>query len=189
MKNATDILIEALELHGLPSEVGARGRISEYIKYAIHGDQTPIIESSESLKGWVVISNEDEQNLSDIESLQYVIQAFVEGWTSGEDLLCRDKNGAEHFLELSAIDPDTESHDFEILIDDDEFRDIFFKATGNFPDSDEDLDLMDFCTNYCHEIEWEKNVTLGYGVAWLKFSDGFELGFTAKGNVIVAIDQ
>ncbi|MDO9025289.1 hypothetical protein [Zwartia sp.] len=189
MKNATDILIEAIELHGLPSEVGAIGRISEYIKYAIHGDQTPIIQSSEGLKGWVVISNEDEQNFSDFDSLQYVIQAFIEGWTSGEDLLCRDKNGVEHFLELSANNLDTKSYDFEILIDDDDFRDIFFKATGDFPDSDEDLDLMDFCTNYCHEIEWEKYVTLGYEAAWLKFSDGFELGFTANGDVIVAIDQ
>ena len=105
MKNATDILIDAIEVHGLPSEVGARGRTSEYIKYALKTDQTPIIESSEGLKGWIVISNEDEENLSNLESIQCVIKAFVENSTSGECLRCHDKDGEEYFLDLSAVEP------------------------------------------------------------------------------------
>ena len=191
MKNATDNLIEAIEKHGLPTEVGARGRIGEYIKYTISGEEEPIIESSESSKGWVVIpkDGEDEANFSDIESLQSVVQAFINGQTSGEYLICIDRTGAEKMLELSADEPDTESHDFESLIDEDKLKSIISQTTGDIPDSDEELNLMSFCFNYCQEAEWEKYFTLSYGVAWLTFSDGLQLGFTAKDSCIVSIDQ
>jgi hypothetical protein len=189
MKNAADILIEVLEVHGLPSGVGARGRTSRYIKYAIKGEQTPIIESSEGLKGWIALADEDKEKLSDLDSIQSVIKAFIEDSTAGDYLLYHDKNGEEHFLELAAFEPHTESHDFEVLIDESEFAEILFKATGNMPDSVEDLDLMNFCLDQCEEVDWETSYTFGYGVAWLTFLDGFQIGFTKEDGVIVAIDQ
>ena len=176
-------------MHGQPSGVGARGRTSQYIKYAIKGDQTPIIESSEGLKGWIAVAKEDEQKLAELESIQQVIKAFIEDSTAGDYLLYHDKNGEEHFLELAAVEPHTESHSFEVLIDESEFADIFFKTTGNMPDSVEDLDLMSFCSDHCEEVDWETSYTVGYGVAWLTFLDGFQMGFTVDNGVIVVIDQ
>lgn len=190
MKNATDHLLDAIQKHGTPSEVGAFGRYSEHVGYALFGGEDPIIESCEVFKAWVNVSNGSEggADFSDIILLQGVIQAFILGSTAEEELVCQMPQNSERRFDLSVRDEVSERYDFEGLISQTELDEIIAQNVTLGLDTT-DLDLVTLSLHCCNDIVRYKRFTLGYGVAWLTFPGGYRIGFASNSGMITTIDS
>ena len=85
-----------------------------------------MVASEESLKADFFVSNTEDAEMAynDLESLKAVIQAMVNGEFCGEDLRVVNADDTERFITVQiGEDPVTTSHDFELLVPEQEFID------------------------------------------------------------------
>jgi hypothetical protein len=190
MKNATDVLIEAMNAKGLPECVSTWGRIGESLTFAIQGSFEPMVASEESLKADFFVSNTEDAEMAynDLESLKAVIQAMVNGEFCGEDLRVVNADDTERFITVQiGEDPVTTSHDFELLVPEQEFIDGLSQIGVEIDNEDLEDALSELCLSHCQEDSGVKALMSDASVAVAEFSDGFKLKFGKSNGWIVVI--
>ncbi len=190
MKNATDILIEAVSAKGLPESVSTWGRIGESLTFTIPGSSKAMVASEESLKAdFIVDIYEDGESANTVlESLKAVIQAMINGEFCGEELRVVDAAGSERLVTVQiGDDPVTTSHDFKLLVSEQEFIDELIQIGVEIDTDDLKDELSELCLIHCHEYSGAKELMSEAGKAVAEFADGSKLEFGKSNGVIVLI--
>lgn len=173
------VLTEEVARRGLPKSIGARGWITQSNDFW-RGDEF-VATGIDGLKGWIFIEREYDEYLegpawTDLDRFVEVLTNFVNNNTDGETGLYV----GDDTLNLVNEEADGKSWEYESSMDEEELFEYIREtlAENDEPiDLDEDPDVCSFLWDYCEARGGECTHDLSYGVAWVEFDDGFNLGF------------
>lgn len=171
-------LSEFINNHGMPTEIGVRGWITEVQEWNYKDEY--IGDSVDGLKGWIKVpridSDNNHENYDDLETIFAIVKAMCENNVSGTELTIAI-NDDTATVNLENEDADGKSWEWNgAAYELDELEELIRREL-EIEDEDEEVDINEFLWDHCEAKDFECEYDLSYGGAWVHWDDHTKICF------------
>lgn len=149
---------------------------------------SPVIAAQITLKGILLIKNDDLMAYDDLASLKSVVQAVINRKFFGDVLIVEDCDGVVHHVPVELVElveGDANSHEVELIVPASDLSNELAKIDVCVDSDEIEDELMDICSDHCDVLSVEREFMCCSNIASLVFTDGSSMKFGHNANAMI----